>query len=86
MLGTDFALQADQDRYYKPVGKKNVGVRIGAGKTSDAFTLRIAYSVTVWDDRCTAIQRKMAEIIQKHLEPEKPFEEKREWKQDKCGF
>lgn len=86
MLSDDFSLQADQDQYHKPVGKKNVGVRIGAGETTDAFTLRIAFSVTVWDDRCTAIQRRMAEIIQRNIAPQKPFEEKKEWKENGNGF
>lgn len=86
MFSNDFSLGADQDQYHRPVGKKNVGVRIGAGETTDVFTLRIAFSVTVWDDRCTAIERKMAEIICQNLEPQKPFEEKKEWKDNGNGF
>ena len=86
MLEEEFQLKSDLDEYYLPVGKKNIAMQIGGGKDMNAFTLRTAYSVTEWDQRNIAILRKMAEIIKTQLEPSKPFEENKTWKEAGIGF
>ena len=86
MLEEEFQLKSDLDEYYLPVGKKNIAMQIGGGKDMNAFTLRTAYSVTEWDQRNIAILRKMAEIIKTQLEPSKPFEENKIWKEAGIGF
>lgn len=86
MLERDFALKSDLDEYYKPVGKNNVAVRIGAGKTCNAFTLRTAFSVTVWDDRNIAILRRMADVINECIGTEQAAVNDGSWKSDGFGY
>lgn len=86
MLEDEFQLKSDLDEFYLPVGKKNVAMKIGGGKETNAFTLRTAYSVTEWDQRHISILRKMAEVIKTHLEPIKAFEEDKAWKEAGIGY
>lgn len=86
MLERDFGLKSDLDEYYKPVGKNNVAVRIGAGKTCNAFTLRTAFSVTVWDDRNIAILRRMADVINECIGTEQAAVNDGSWKSDGFGY
>ena len=50
-----------------PVGPKNVGVRIGGGKTLNAFTIRVLSELTVWDYRNIAVAKRFAEAINKSI-------------------
>ncbi len=86
MLEEDFQLKSDLDELYLPVGKKNIAIKIGGGKECNAFTLRIAFSVTEWDDRYIAIVRKIAEVINLHIGTGKPIEEDKIWKDTAMGF
>ena len=86
MLERDFGLRSDLDECYKPVGKNNVAVRIGGGKTCNAFTLRTAFSVTVWDDRNIAILRRMAEVINECIGTGKAIDDDSRWKYDGFGY
>ena len=79
MLEKDFDLKADLDEYYLPVGPKNIATQIDGGKKTNAFTLRIAFSVTVWDDRNIAIARRIANELSKCLVGNE-IEEEKEWK------
>lgn len=79
MLEKDFDLKADLDEYYLPVGPKNIATQIEGGKKTNAFTLRIAFSVTVWDDRNIAIARRIANELSKCLVGNE-IEEEKEWK------
>ena len=85
MYEDEFQLKADLDEFYLPVGRKNIAMQIGAGKDSNAFTLRIAFSVTEWDDRHISIIRKMAEIMKQQLEG-KQLDEDKAWKESAIGY
>ena len=86
MLESDFGLRSDLDECYKPVGKNNIAMRLGAGCTCNAFTLRTAFSVTVWDDRDIAILRRMADIINQVIGTGKAIDDDNRWKRDGFGF
>ena len=86
MLEEEYQLKSDLDELYLPVGKKNIAMQIGGGKECNAFTLRIAFSVTEWDDRYIAIVRRMAEIINLQIGTCKPIEEDKAWKEAGMGF
>lgn len=89
LLREKYCLASDLDDKYRPVAKKNIGVITGGGTENNAFTLRIAYSVSAWDDRWQAIIVDMAKAIKGKLEtPEKnDFDEKNlAWKIQGYGF
>jgi len=86
MLEEEFQLKSDLDEYYLPVGKKNIAMHIGGGKECNAFTLRIAFSVTEWDDRYIAIARTMADVINLQIGTCKLLEENKAWKESRIGF
>ena len=79
MLEKDFGLKSDLDEYYLPVGPKNIASRLEAGRKTNAFTLRVAFSVTTWDDRNIAIARKLADELSQSLVG-KTIEEDENWK------
>ena len=86
MLSQEFALLSDLDEYYKPVGKNNIGYRIGGGKVCNAFTLRTAFSVTVWDDRHIAIVRRMADVINQCIGTGEAIQDEKSWKENGFGY
>ena len=86
MLNDTFGLKSDLDECYKPIGKNNIATRIEAGKKTNAFTLRIAFSVTVWDDRRIDIIRHVAETINQHIGTGIPLVEDKAWKEKYNGY
>lgn len=44
----------------RPVGPKNVAVRIEGGKSTNAFTIRVSSELVVWDDRYLAVAKCLA--------------------------
>ena len=65
-----FDLESDIQKYHAGTSPKNIARHLGtADMKPNAFTIRIAWSVTCWDYRITAISKEMAAIINKHLEP-----------------
>lgn len=66
-LQSDFSYESDRHRYHTGAGKKNIARRIGGGTDTNAFTLRTAFKVTVWDDRNIAIAKTIAENIKSGL-------------------
>lgn len=86
LMLNEFKLKSDLDEFYLPVGRKNISMKIGGGVKTNAFTLRIAYSVTIWDERHIAIVRKMAETIKGQLEPNVAWAEDKLWKESGIGF
>jgi voltage-gated potassium channel len=84
----EFEYLSDLDEKYRPIGKKNIGVITGGGKTNNAFTLRVSYSVTTWTDSALPIVVEMAKVIKQHLEsPEhNQFVEHPSWKEKGCGY
>ena len=86
MLNQEFTLESDLDECYKPVGRNNISYRIGAGKECNAFTLRTAFSVTVWDDRHIAILRLMADVINQNIGTGGAIQEDKSWKENGFGY
>lgn len=66
-LQSEFGYESDRHRYHTGAGKKNIARRIGGGTDTNAFTLRTAFKVTVWDDRNIAIAKTIAENIKSGL-------------------
>lgn len=66
-LESEFGYESDRHRYHTGAGKKNIARRIGGGSETNAFTLRTAFKVTVWDDRNIAIAKTIAECINDKL-------------------
>lgn len=87
-MKAEYDYMSDRDEKYRPVGKKNIGIKAGGGVTNNAFILRISYSVTTWSDRSAPIIVDMAKVIKQHLEsPERSqFEELPAWKKKGCGY
>ena len=87
-MKTEYEYMSDMDEKYRPVGKKNIGIKAGGGVTNNAFILRISYSVTTWSDRPAPIIVDMAKVIKQHLEkPERStFEDNPSWKDTGSGY
>lgn len=62
-LNEKFELQSESDTDYRPAGPNNSAVRIGGGVEVNAFTLRVASELAVWDPRYIAVCLEMAEAI-----------------------
>lgn len=87
-LNQNHQLLCDLDEKYKPVGQKNVGVKVGGGKDNNCFTLRVSYSVTTWIDSYSPVVLDIAKTIRKHLEADdrREFTEHPGWKEKGCGY
>jgi voltage-gated potassium channel len=87
-MKAEYKYISDMDEKYRPVGKKNIGIKTGGGVANNAFMLRISYSVTTWSDRPVPIIVDMAKVIKQHLEqPERnTFEDDPSWKEVGCGY
>ena len=72
----------------RPVGPKNVAVRIGGGESTNAFTVRVSSELAVWDDRYLSVAKYLAHAIASTLgnsSDEKMTDEK-ELKQSGYGY
>lgn len=67
-----FALSVCQHDFYS-LTSKNIGYKVGGGSETNAFTLRMAYSLTCWDDNRMDKVQVLAEIMKRHLEPGTPL-------------
>lgn len=67
-------LHADLDTCFRGVGKRNISMHIGAGQTTNAFTLRIAARIIARDRINIPIAARMAEIFRTAFEPDKSFD------------
>lgn len=87
-MQTNHELLCDLDEKYRPVGAKNIGVKVGGATENNTFTMRISYSVTTWRDTFSPIVLDMAKAIKQHLEADerKAFVEQPCWKEQGCGF
>lgn len=64
-------IKCDLDEY-RPVGPKNVSVRIGGGTTVNAFSIRIFYDILVWDNHTIALAKTFADSINETIgDPDK---------------
>lgn len=62
-LQEKFNILSEADTDYRPAGPQNSAVKIGGGADTNAFTLRIASSVIVWDPRYIQICKMVADVI-----------------------
>lgn len=62
-----YELESDRQKYHTGTSPKNIARHIGNGNTVNAFTIRIAWSVTCWDFRSLQISKTMADAFNKHL-------------------
>ena len=67
-MKTEFGLMTDLDNRYVPVGPKNVGIRIGGGNSTNAFTLRVDWSIPAFNDKNIPIAFSLACMIASTLE------------------
>ena len=88
VLSKNHQLECDLDEKYRPMGQKNVGVKVGGGKENNTFTLRISYSITTWIDTYSPIAVDIAKAIKQNLEPDnrKEFIEHPGWKEKGYGY
>ena len=61
-LKNNFEIKTDLN-IYKPVGNRNISIKIGGGSDTNAFTIRIFNELVIWDKRYIAIAKDMAEAI-----------------------
>lgn len=81
-----FNLTSERDTRYLPVGKKNVAVKIGAGKGCNAFTLRVDWAIAAFDDREIAIANALSHYIATILTPGRTQPDISEWKRTGTGY
>ncbi len=66
-LRQNYGLESDKQRYHTGKSTKHITRHVDGGKTCNAFTIRIAWSVTCWDFRYLEIAKHMAQHINQHL-------------------
>ena len=79
-------LSSDLDIYFRPAGPNNIATCLGGGTKLNAFTLRVAWKLTVRDNRSIAIARRLAEIMANNLSGNPFVENKAEWKKSGIGY
>lgn len=84
-IETEFGYTSDRHRYHTGAGQKNIARRIGGGQEVNAFTLRVAFGVTIWDDRHIAIAKAIAQAMKTMLAGEE-FAEDDAWKVKQYGY
>ena len=62
-----YGFESDKHRFHAGSSKNNIARKIDGGKDRNAFTIRIAWSVTCWDFRYLEIAKHMADNINKNL-------------------
>ena len=85
-IENNYKLQSDKQGYHNGTSPRNIARHISNGKTLNAFTIRIAWSVTCWDYRYIHIAKTMADNFNKYFEPEVQKEYSEELKIKDFGF
>ena len=62
-----YDLDSDRQKYHTGTSPKNIARHIGKDTHPNAFTIRIAWSVTCWDFRALQISKTMADALNFHL-------------------
>ena len=62
-----YDLDSDRQKYHTGTSPKNIARHIGKNTHPNAFTIRIAWSVTCWDFRALQISKTMADALNFHL-------------------
>lgn len=77
-------IATDLNTNFKPVGSRNLGVLLGGGVTTNAYTIRIASSLVVRDRRIVPVALKLAEIMRKNFVADDTYiaDHTKQWKTD----
>lgn len=85
-LEQEYGLKSDQQKYHAGSSKMYIGRHVQTeGKEVNACTLRMAFSVTVWNDHRVAIARDIANTIRLRLCGQEPLDET-PWKTKDFGY
>ncbi|MDY2832255.1 MAG: hypothetical protein SOU49_05880 [Sodaliphilus pleomorphus] len=75
---------ADNRKYAKTVPAQNVMCRVGGGKDCNAFTIRIAYDILVYNTKHLLVAKDMADAIKNVIEPDREIPEEISEKARRC--
>ena len=62
-----YDFESDKHRYHAGTSPQNIARKINGGVDRNAFTVRIAWSITCWCFRYLEIAKHMADKFNKHL-------------------
>ena len=84
----EFGLGTDFQRYHGDSlnGDKLFSYKLDTAATLNSFTMRIAWSVSLWDSRRIAVAKRLAELLAKHIEGRDELEFDPELKVKKSGY
>ena len=84
----EFGLGTDFQRYHGDSlnGDKLYTKKLVTAATLNSFTIRIAWSVSLWDSRRIAVAKKLAELLAKHIEGRNELEIDPDLKVKKSGY
>lgn len=86
MLSDRYQLESDQQQYHTAASKMYIGRHVQVdSKETNAFTLRMAFAVTVWNDKRISIAHDIASVMQQHF-CGSAIEENAAWKKKGIGF
>lgn len=86
MLSDKYLLESDQQQYHTAASKMYIGRHVQVdGKETNAFTLRMAFAVTVWNDKRISIAHDIASVMYQHF-CGSAIEENAAWKEKGIGF
>ena len=88
VFANEFGLGTDFQRYHGDSlnGDKLFSYKLDTAATLNSFTMRIAWSVSLWDSRRIAVAKRLAELLAKHIEGRDELEFDPELKVKKCGY
>lgn len=86
MLSDRYQLESDQQQYHTAASKMYIGRHVQVdSKETNAFTLRMAFAVTVWNDKRISIAHDIAAVMHQHF-CGNTIEENAAWKEKGIGF
>ena len=88
VFANEFDLGTDFQRYHGDSSgfEKLYTNKLDRTALLNSFTIRIAWSVTLWDSRRIAFAKKLAELFAKHIEGRAELEIDPDLKVTKCGY
>ena len=84
----NIVVTTDNREYYKTVPRENVMRRMGGGKDCNAFTIRMAYDILVFNTKHLLVAKDIADVIKDAVEPdhEIPNEARRFFLEEGNGY
>lgn len=76
----EFGLTSEMDNRYRAIGENNISSRIGGGKETNAFTLRLDWSITAFNINYMHIAMELAKIFSESL-ADKQIEYTKKWEE-----